>query len=175
MALDPYRPPDAPPSDLHALATVPNLAHRWFAVLIDGVLVVIPGITAMFAVGALGVAISARDEQAPGLASALYGVVQLGILALQLAYGTLFEASSWQATPGKRLMGMRVVTPEGGRLTLSAALGRNLVKSLGLAACSLLAFTVLTDSQQRGVWDRVAGTRVVPAPPNSLSKASLSS
>jgi len=56
-------------------------------------------------------------------------VVNLNILViLWIGYGTLLESSSWQATVGKRFMGLQVYDATGGRLTLLQALGRNLLK-----------------------------------------------
>ncbi len=45
-------------------------------------------------------------------------------------YGTLFESSLWQATPGKRLLGIYATDLHGRRLTFARASFRNLVKQL---------------------------------------------
>jgi uncharacterized RDD family membrane protein YckC len=45
-------------------------------------------------------------------------------------YFALFEASHWQATPGKRRIGLRVVTNSGARLSLPRALARIVLKFL---------------------------------------------
>ena len=49
-------------------------------------------------------------------------------LILWIGYGTVFEASPWQATLGKRLMRLRVYDSQAGRLVLIHAAGRNLLK-----------------------------------------------
>jgi uncharacterized RDD family membrane protein YckC len=54
-----------------------------------------------------------------------------------IGYGTLLESSPWQATLGKRWMGLRVYNGRGSRLSPLQAAGRNLVKDgpfLALAA-----------------------------------------
>src|ERR1700693_3456311 len=49
-------------------------------------------------------------------------VVQLSIsLIVWIAYGAVFESSTWQATVGKRVMGIRVYGEQGHRLTLLRA------------------------------------------------------
>ena len=56
-----------------------------------------------------------------------------GTLAFDLpvmAYFTLFEASGWEATPGKRRLGLRVVTTTGDRVSLPQAAARTLLKFL---------------------------------------------
>lgn len=47
-----------------------------------------------------------------------------------MLYFALFDASHWQATPGKRRIGLRVVTTAGGRVSLLRALGRIVLKFL---------------------------------------------
>ncbi|HEX8728146.1 MAG TPA: RDD family protein [Ktedonobacterales bacterium] len=47
-----------------------------------------------------------------------------------MLYFALFESSVWQATPGKRRLGLRVVTESGQRLSLTRALGRIILKFL---------------------------------------------
>jgi uncharacterized RDD family membrane protein YckC len=47
-----------------------------------------------------------------------------------LLYFALFECSSWQATWGKRKMGLRVITTYGARLSLPRSLTRSLLKLL---------------------------------------------
>jgi uncharacterized RDD family membrane protein YckC len=47
-----------------------------------------------------------------------------------MLYFALFESSAWQATPGKRRIGLRVVTESGQRVGLPRALGRIILKFL---------------------------------------------
>lgn len=47
-----------------------------------------------------------------------------------MAYFALFEASPWVATPGKRRLGLRVVTTTGGRVSLPQAAARIALKFL---------------------------------------------
>lgn len=47
-----------------------------------------------------------------------------------MLYFALFESSAWQATPGKRRIGLRVVTESGQRVSLPRALGRIMLKFL---------------------------------------------
>ncbi|HEY7974812.1 MAG TPA: RDD family protein [Ktedonobacterales bacterium] len=47
-----------------------------------------------------------------------------------MLYFALFEASSWQATPGKRRLGLQVVTEEGGRARVAQAIARIVLKFL---------------------------------------------
>ncbi len=67
----------------------------------------------------------------PSGASSLYAVVWLlGFFLLRNFYFVLFEAGRRAATPGKRLMKLRVVSRSGGRLTGAAVLARNLMREI---------------------------------------------
>lgn len=100
-------------------------------------------------------------------------VAAVGVLALA---GTLFEASAWQATPGKRWLGLRIMEANGRKIGWRRAAARHAVRALplvlwtvqprwewiALAACGALAGAF--GGRGRTLWDRVAGTSVI-APP----------
>jgi uncharacterized RDD family membrane protein YckC len=52
----------------------------------------------------------------------------LSALVAVLLYGSLLESSPWQATLGKRLMGLRVYDQQGGRMSFGQAFARNGLK-----------------------------------------------
>jgi len=55
----------------------------------------------------------------------------IGLLAaLGCLYFTMFEASSWQATPGKRILRIYVTDLNGQRITFVRALIRNLARQI---------------------------------------------
>ncbi|WP_428684873.1 RDD family protein [Sphingopyxis sp.] len=59
-------------------------------------------------------------------------VWMLGFFILRTFWFVGFELGSRAATPGKRLMGIRVVARDGGRLTADAVVARNLIRELEL-------------------------------------------
>lgn len=59
-------------------------------------------------------------------------VWMLGSFLLRTFWFIGFELGSRAATPGKRLMGIRVVARDGGRLTADAVVARNLIRELEL-------------------------------------------
>jgi uncharacterized RDD family membrane protein YckC len=56
----------------------------------------------------------------------------LGAFLLRTFWFIGFELGSRAATPGKRMMGIRVVARDGGRLTADAVVARNLIRELEL-------------------------------------------
>lgn len=73
-------------------------------------------------------------------------VWMLGFFLLRNFWFVSFELGPRAATPGKRLVGTRVVARDGGRLTVSAVVARNLVREVEL----FLPITMLFGSGEDG-------------------------
>lgn len=92
------------------------------------------------------------------------GLVLKALAPLMPFLYVAYFASAWTLTgrtPGKRLLGLRVVAADGGRVRLGRAVGR--CAGYLLSAIPLYAgfLWVLVDPERRGWHDRLAGTRVV--------------
>ena len=95
--------------------------------------------------------LSSKDGGAPG--QFLLMLWLIGAFVLRNGWFSLFEMGSRGATPGKRLMGLRVVARDGARLTGAAVIARNAMREievflplsfLGAQAAEGLADTFLT-------------------------------
>ncbi len=86
----------------------------------------------------------------------------LVFLVVMFLYFVLFEGLSG-ATPGKRVLRLRVVGADGGPAGLTRALVRNALRVVdSLPALGILAALLIASSQDRTRFgDRVAATRVV--------------
>jgi uncharacterized RDD family membrane protein YckC len=110
-----------------------------------------------------------------------------GGFVLRNLYFVLFELGPRAATPGKRVMGLRVAARGGGRLTADAIFGRNAMRELevylpisflfargagvdawltllGVIWCAIFVLFPLFNRDRLRVGDLVAGTWVVKAP-----------
>lgn len=117
----------------------------------------------------------------------------LGFFVLRNGYFIFFEMGGRSATPGKRVMGLRVVARDGGRLTGDAVIARNLMREievylplsflafqtsegaadaltalLGLGWSGIFLFFPLTNHDRLRVGDLLAGTWVVRAPKQKI-------
>jgi uncharacterized RDD family membrane protein YckC len=115
----------------------------------------------------------------------------LGFFLLRNAYFIAFELTPKAATPGKRVLGLRVAARNGGRLTADAIFARNAMRELevflpltflvshasqvdawldllGIVWCSIFVFFPLFNRDRLRVGDLVAGTWVVKAPRRRL-------
>lgn len=82
-------------------------------------------------------------------------------LCLPLAYFLFFEASSWAATPGKRLLGFQLRTTAGGRAGLGRVLFRNLLKALSAAPLMAGFFLAMFTPRRRTLHDLLTGSLMV--------------
>ncbi len=81
------------------------------------------------------------------------------------AYFALFESSSWQATPGKRMVGIQVVANDGSRLGRGRAFARFFAAALSWLTLNLGHVLAGLKPEYRALHDYVAGTRVENADP----------
>ena len=146
------------------------------------------GATALAGLGAVGVK--------NNLSSVLLIVWLLGFFMLRNGYFVLFEFTPRAATPGKRILGLRVAARDGGRLTAEAVFARNAMREievflpltfllaagvgatnpiggwlvlLGLVWTGGFALLPLFNRDRLRVGDLVAGTWVVKSPRERLS------
>ena len=80
---------------------------------------------------------------------------------LALAWFVAWEASPGQATPGKRVLGLRVCTLQGGPVGIARAAGRHLAGTLSWLTLNIGHLLALAPPQYQALHDRIAGTRVV--------------
>ncbi len=88
---------------------------------------------------------------------------QIMFLPAWLVYYILLESSSWQATLGKKALGMKVVTPDGGRPSFGRVAGRNTAKILSFLLL-LIGFVMAGFTERKqGLHDLLANCLVVRA------------
>jgi len=130
---------------------------RCLAYGIDFLLRCVVFIVLAFALGTLG----------PSLGGGLMAIAWFG---LEWLYPLVFEMLPRGATPGKRILGLRVVMDSGLPLTLSASVTRNLLRAADylpfLYGAGLLSILGRDDGKRLG--DLAAGTLVVFDRPVSL-------
>ena len=134
-----------------------QLAGFWIRVaasFLDGVILT----AAYFAVAATAWAVVIAVFQKNEIVSLLVGLM---LLVSAVMITPLLESSSWQGTPGKRILGLEVVGPQGERIGLGRAFGRNLGKGVSsFLLCIGHAMFGWTEHRQ-GLHDMIADTFVV--------------
>ena len=139
---------------------------RFVAWVIDAVILMVVGGIVQFAT--LGSMVNIQPIQPGGDPMAAFGAVmgRLGVVSLinlviACSYEAFFLSSSLSATPGKLALSLKVVRPDGSRLTLGRAVGRYFAKFLsGLILC--IGYIIAGfDAQKRALHDMICDTRVV--------------
>jgi uncharacterized RDD family membrane protein YckC len=110
---------------------------------------------------------SGADENSPVMPIMNLGLNGLSILATWL-YHSLLESSSWQATVGKKAVGLRVTDMFGNRIGFGRATGRYFASILSGMICLIGFIMVAFSEKKQGLHDMLAGTLVLkgPSPPD---------
>ncbi|HEU4773940.1 MAG TPA: RDD family protein [Lysobacter sp.] len=118
----------------------------------------------------------ALHQASVDLQSTLWSATWPLLLAFALlsgAYHIACESSRRQATPGQRLLGLRVVDPTGHALTPGRALARHLAGSLSWATLNIGHLMATIEPQRLALHDRLSATRVVKSGPMATGDAGL--
>jgi uncharacterized RDD family membrane protein YckC len=75
-------------------------------------------------------------------------------------YEAFFTASTYQATPGKMIVGIRVIDQRGNRISFARATGRHFAKFLSAIILAVGYIMAAFDEQKRALHDHIAGTLV---------------
>lgn len=106
----------------------------------------------------------ALQASSTALGEALVAIVLPPLLLaalLSLAWFAAFEGSPRQATPGKRLLGLRVTGEAGARIGPLRAAARQLAGALSWLTLNLGHLLALLPPRRQALHDRIAGARVV--------------
>jgi uncharacterized RDD family membrane protein YckC len=134
---------------------------RVVALIIDGlILSPLAIISAVLNLGAKHVTDSNNAGAMVGLGLVLM-VFGLFALVIRWLYFALLESSTWQATVGKKVMGLKVTTLDGNRIGFGRATGRFFGKIVsGLTLCIGFIMAGFTERKQ-ALHDMMAGTLVI--------------
>jgi uncharacterized RDD family membrane protein YckC len=132
---------------------------RFVAALIDGIILGFTSavLQALLVLPTVGLNASRITT---GASIAVVGVAYLIGLVLAVTYEGLFV---WRfgATPGKMVLGLRVVRPDGGPISLGRAIGRYFAKLLSGIILGIGYIMAGFDREKRGLHDMLVDTRVI--------------
>jgi uncharacterized RDD family membrane protein YckC len=128
---------------------------RFLAVLLDGIIVAVVSSPLYIMFGVVGF-------QNSGVASqlGLITVTTLIRLTLACAYYVYFWSQKG-ATPGKMVLGLKVVTANGGLISVGRAFGRYFAQILSGLILGIGYIMAAFDEQKRALHDHICGTRVI--------------
>lgn len=119
------------------------------AKIIDGIILSIVGLALGFVGSLITSSVAGR--------SILQNVLSI---VLDIAYVTYF-LGTYSATPGKMACGLKVVRPDGERISYARACGRSLAEFVSSLILGIGYLMVIFDEEKRALHDRICDTRVV--------------
>lgn len=126
---------------------------RFVAKFVDSVIVGVPGYALQF-----GAASFLQDD--PNMAMVAMLVGWLISFILQMAY-SVWLTGKYGATVGKMACGLRVVTPNGQKISYGVACGRFFAEILSGMILYIGYIMVAFDDEKRALHDRICNTRVI--------------
>jgi uncharacterized RDD family membrane protein YckC len=90
--------------------------------------------------------------------------IQLVLIAIKLGIGVTYEVffiGKYGATLGKMAVKIKVVRPDGGKVSYPQALGRYFAKMLSTFTCLIGYIIAFFDKEHRALHDHICKTRVV--------------
>jgi uncharacterized RDD family membrane protein YckC len=82
-------------------------------------------------------------------------------IVLSALYNIIFIAGVWQATPGKRWLGLKVTSKSGARLTLLESATRHAASGLSMLAAGIGYITLFFTKEKLAPHDMICQTRVI--------------
>ncbi len=150
-----------------------NLWPRLGAALYDAFLVLVIDLAAVglsfmaffFVSGFVGGAqvVDSSFDERPGHVLFMYFIYFL-VFMTSLSYYVAFSCGRWQATPGKRYFGMRIIRNDGQPVGLGTALGRFFGYYISTLPLYFGFLMIFWDKEKKGLHDKICGTRVVRLP-----------
>ncbi len=145
-----------------------HYAGFWIRVaarFIDGIILAVVTMIIYFIgfIPIMGIGMSGGEEAAETMSGwmiALQLALQLIQWAIAIAYET-WMIGKYQATLGKMAFGLKVVRPDGDKLTMQRAFGRYWGVVLSYITIGIGYIMVAFDDEKRGLHDRICDTRVI--------------
>jgi uncharacterized RDD family membrane protein YckC len=132
---------------------------RFVALLIDGLILGAVGLMFGFGMVAI-VAAGVTPQDNAGLFILMQVVLQLVSIAIGIAYEIYF-IRKFDATPGKMVLGLKLVRADGTKLTVGRIVGRYFGKMVSSFTLMIGYIIAAFDDQKRTLHDRMCDTRVI--------------
>ena len=142
-------------ADLPIVMHYAGFWKRGVAVFIDGIIYQVFSIALFFAFG-LSVFTPQHSVEAAKLTMILWFVNY----AVWIAYATFF-VGRFGATPGKMVLGIKVVNADGGKVSYLKAFGRVFAYFLSSFILAIGLIMAAFDREKRALHDRICNTRVI--------------
>ena len=137
-----------------------SIGKRFGALMIDSVLVNVVAIPVMFGgVGAMVASSDGRQTSEDTAALIMFGL--MGIIGIWVLFYMTWFVGRFGATPGKMLLGIKIVRSDGSPVSYLRAFARFWAHQLSGSIMYIGYIMALFDEQKRGLHDHICDTRVI--------------
>ncbi|HTZ18362.1 MAG TPA: RDD family protein [Dissulfurispiraceae bacterium] len=135
---------------------------RFVAKFIDGMIM---GMVGMLITALAGFSLFGHDSTflMNPVRLAIYILINILQIALGIAYVTFF-VGKYGATPGKMALGLRIVNPDGSKVSYMKAFGRYFAEIVSGLILGIGYIMAAFDDEKRALHDRICNTRVIRKP-----------
>jgi uncharacterized RDD family membrane protein YckC len=161
-----FPPSSAPPSYSYAATMAPpsHLIYagfwlRFVAIFIDGL--ILSPLAIVSVILQISIQHSQDDSTQVGLLTIFGLLYSLVALVIRWLYFALMESSAWQATLGKKILGIQVTGLDGRRIGFGRATGRFFGKFISALILSIGFIMAGFTERKQALHDMIAGTLVV--------------
>ena len=123
-------------------------------------------------IGILVAIVGVATKTSPDQSSYQNAGAVAGVVA-GLVYNIFFPGSGWQATPGKRLLGLHIIRTNGRRVGYGLALGRYFAYIPSSLILGIGFLMIGWTEEKQGLHDMICGTRVVHGRPRPQNLATV--
>lgn len=139
--------------------------ERFAAAIIDGVILYAVGYVLGLILGKPTTEEIMEISQSEGFGATMtatyFSASSIATFVLQWLYYSYMESGPWQATLGKRALGLKVTSMNGERISFLNATGRYFAKIISGIILLIGYLMMLWDDKKQCLHDRLAGTLVV--------------
>jgi uncharacterized RDD family membrane protein YckC len=141
---------------------------RFVALIIDALIVgvvssfvIVPILASFGIIGSMSDMGNMDESYFAAMIAALSGVMAIVNLVIYWLYFSIMESSSWQATLGKRAVGVKVVNEQGNRISFVTATIRYIGKMVSSAILMIGYLMAAFTAKKQALHDMIASTYVV--------------
>lgn len=132
---------------------------RFCAKFIDGFILYVIN-TAIGLIGGIVLASAATKGDVAAMSAGVQGVLSLVQILVQMSYYVFFHGK-YGATPGKMACKIKVVRPDGSRITYGRAVGRYFAEWLSTLILCIGYIMAAFNAEKRALHDQICDTRVI--------------
>lgn len=136
-----------------------SIWKRFAALIVDSILVGVVSVPIMF--GGMAILFAQPNQQPSEETVGLFTLAMIGVIGLWVLFYMTWFVGRFGATPGKMLLGIKIVRSDGSPVSYLRAFARFWAHQLSANIMYIGFIIAIFDEQRRGLHDHICDTRVI--------------